>query len=240
MWKNLQYAVLILGMSANSVVAQDKSFTLAAPDILIGTGFLKHLLPRFSLKTQIRIVLAESGDAAFGETGTPVFRHGDVTWHLSENDDEDVERFRDWLTSEIGKRTVEAFDGFSADVAQKTATVEVTVTGDALLGEKVSLKQCGRCHVVSDKNRMNGIGSSPSFRLMRTFSDWRDRFEGFYLLKPHPAFTQIEDVTDPFPIGRPSPIAPIEVTLDELEAIVAYVDSLPPANLGAAIKTLRE
>ena len=33
-----------------------------------------------------------------------------------------------------------------------------------------------------------------------------DRFDAFYTLAPHPAFTQIDGVTDPFPIDRPSPI----------------------------------
>lgn len=221
-------------------VAQDKRFTLTAPDVLIETGFLKHLLPRFSLKTQVRIALAPGGEANFGPQGAPVFRHKDVLYHLSSGGDADVARFRDWLTSDVGKRTIEAFEGFSADVAVEKVAVVAEITGDAALGEEVSLKKCGRCHVVSQKNRMKGIGSTPSFRLMRTFGDWQERFEAFFVLKPHPAFTQITDVTEPFPVDRPSPISPIEVTLEEIEAIVAYVAQVAPADLGAQIKVLSE
>ena len=76
--------------------------------------------------------------------------------------------------------------------------------GDALRGEEVSLSHCGRCHVVSDKNRMNSIGSTPSFAVLRTLRDWEDRFQAFYVLNPHPAFTQITDVTKPFDATRPS------------------------------------
>jgi hypothetical protein len=80
------------------------------------------------------------------------------------------------------------------------------------------------------------MGASPSFRLLRTFPDWQNRFEAFFTLKPHPAFTQVEDVTEPFPIHLPSPIAPIEVTLDEIDAILAYVATVEPADLGAPIQ----
>jgi hypothetical protein len=43
-------------------------------------------------------------------------------------------------------------------------------------------------------------------------------------------------VTDPFPDNLPSPIAPIEVTLDEIDAIVAYVGTIAPADLGAPVE----
>ena len=81
------------------------------------------------------------------------------------------------------------------------------------------------------------MGSTPSFPLLRTFSDWDERFESFYVLKPHAAFTQIEGVTPPFDIERPSPIVPMEITLEDLEAITAYVAIIAPADLGAPIKS---
>ena len=125
---------------------------------------------------------------------------------------------------------------FSADVSVKEVEVVQVLTGDAALGEKVALTQCGRCHVVNETNRMNAIGSTPSFALMRTFSDWQERFETFFILKPHPAFTQVAEITEPFPDHLPSPIAPVEVTLDEIDAITAYVSSIEPADLGAPIQ----
>ena len=232
--------VLWLAGPANSA---DKSFALQVPDTLVESGFIKHLLPRFSLKTSIRITPgSDAGDAAFGAEGIPVFRQGETIWHFTKTDGPLTDAFLDWLTSDVGKRTIEAFsadgvDSFSADVSPEIKVEVAVLTGDMVLGESASLTKCGRCHVVNESNRMNAIGSTPSFALMRNFSDWQERFETFFLLKPHPAFTQVEDVTEPFPENLPSPIAPIEVTLEEIEAITAYVGSIEPADLGSPIQS---
>lgn len=239
----LKTLFLFLALLASPVAAQDKAFELQMPSALVDTGFSKHLLPRFSLKTSIRITVTDGpADAAFGPEGIPVFRQGDTVWHLAKTDGPYTDAFEDWLLSDVGKRTIEAFapDGdplFSADVTAKQTVQVAAATGDVVLGEKISLQKCGRCHVVNETNRMNAIGSTPSFALMRTFSDWQARFETFFVLKPHPAFTQVADVTDPFPESRPSPIAPIEVTLEEIEALTAYVGSIAPADLGAPLKS---
>jgi len=240
MFRKLSLIAILL---ANPLAAQDKAFSLQAPEILVETGFLKHLLPRFSLKTGVRITLSdETGDAAFGDTGTPVFASGNTVWHMSKTDGAHTDAFQKWLLSDVGKRTIESFapDGeplFSADVTKAVMVENVVLTGDAALGEKVSLTQCGRCHVVNDSNRMSAIGSTPSFALMRTFPDWQERFETFFMLRPHPAFTQVTDITEPFAAHLPSPIAPIEVTWDEIEAITAYVGSITPADLGAPLQS---
>ena len=239
----LKTMALLASLIATPVVAQDKAFALQIPDALIQTGFIKHLLPRFSLKTGIRITpTANAGDAAFGAQGTPVFRQGDVLWHLAKTDGPHTDAFEAWLLSDIGKRTIEAFapNGaamFSAEINVKAKVQVAVITGDAVLGEKVGLQKCGRCHVVNHSNRMKAIGSTPSFALMRTFPDWQQRFETFFILKPHPAFTQVAHVTEPFGSSLPSPIAPIEVTLDEIDAITAYVATIPPADLGAPIQS---
>jgi len=228
---------------AGPLCAQDKAFTLEAPDVLGETGFLKHLLPRFSLKTRIRITVSpDAGDATFGAEGVPVFRQGARVWHFSKTDGPNTDAFLTWLQSDVGKRTIDGFAPggvalFSSDVSVRQVVVADELSGDAVRGEKLSLVHCGRCHVVSDKNRMNAIGSSPSFAVMRTFEDWQQRFETFFYLKPHPAFTQVEDVTEPFADHLPSPIAPIEVTLEDIEAITAYVGSIAPADLGSPIKS---
>ncbi len=237
MLKNL---VVILSLAATPLAAQERAFTLDAPDTLVESGFLKHLLPRFSLKTGIRITLGE-GAAAFGAEGTPVFRRDAKIWHFFGDGGAQAAAFEDWLLSEVGKRTIDQFKPesgapFRSDVAVQAKAEMVELTGDLALGEKISLAHCGRCHVINDSNRMNAIGSSPSFALMRTFSDWQRRFRTFFALKPHPAFTQVTDVTEPFADNLPSPIAPVEVTLEEIEAIMAYVGSIQPADLGSPIQ----
>jgi hypothetical protein len=228
------------------VLAQDKAFTLAAPDALVDSGLLKFILPRFSLKTQTRITLAEPGtpaDAQFGDSGVVAFAGLDTVWKFDAGDDPDAQRFSDWLRSDVGRNTVDSYqiDGvapFTSEIKVEKVVVQITYDGDALRGEEVSLSHCGRCHVVSDKNRMNSIGSTPSFAVLRTLSDWQDRFQAFYVLNPHPAFTQIEDVTDPFDPTRPSPIAAVEMTLDDLENIMAFVQGIAPADLGRPVQSL--
>lgn len=103
-------------------------------------------------------------------------------------------------------------------------------------GEKLTLFNCGRCHVVNEKNRYGGIGSTPSFAAMRSMEDWEDRFKAFWTLAPHPAFTQIEDMTEPFPPHRPSPIHPLLLTLDEVDVIIEYSRTIAPKDLGNEIR----
>ena len=106
---------------------------------------------------------------------------------------------------------------------------------DYVPGEKLTLFNCGRCHVINERNKYGGIGSTPSFAALRTLPDWEERFDSFYALNPHPAFTQVEGVTEPFPIDRPSPIHPMTLTLREIETIREYARTIPPKDLGAAI-----
>lgn len=237
---------ILLLLASNSVAsANDKLVRVAAPDGLIDTGLLKHVLPRFSLKTQVKIELVNPGDAAdlaFGSEGRAVFSGPDETWHMEvlSPDHPGTIRLSDWLTSEIGQRAITGFapEGAPLFTLPKAAEVKVAAVefnGDAVAGRKVSKSMCGRCHVVIPEERMNAIGSTPSFMVLRTFADWEERFSAFYVLKPHGAFTQVKDVTPPFPEDRPSPIIPVEVTLDDIEAILAYVAALEPADLGAPL-----
>ena len=99
-------------------------------------------------------------------------------------------------------------------------------------GEKLTMINCGRCHKVSEKDRMGGIGSTPSFGVMRNWVDGEQRMKAFWTLRPHPAFTQLEGVTEPFPSNRPSPIHPISLTQDDLRVIIEYFRSIEPADLG--------
>ena len=103
-------------------------------------------------------------------------------------------------------------------------------------GEKLTFVNCGRCHVIGERNRTGGISSTPSFMVIRSWEDWEDKARAFWTLNPHPAFTQVEGMTEPFPPDRPSPIHPIRLTLDEVDAIVAFMRGVAPADLGEAIE----
>lgn len=240
--------VLVLLTGTNQGEAQSRSFRMSVPDTLVASGFLKHLLPRFSLKNSIRIELVAVGAEAevhlsTENIGRPVFSGLGETWFLEAqvSDNDLVARFTDWLASDVGRRTIETFKAesgaiFVAAVAEVEDTGPIEVTGDIVQGEKLAVIHCGRCHMVNEATRLSTIGSSPSFAVMRSFADWQARFEAFFALNPHPSFTIIDGVTEPFDEARPPPMVPVELSLTDLEAILAFVTQIPPADLGAPIQ----
>jgi len=235
--------LLMVVLSARMATAQSPDLGIQAPSELVESGLMKHLLPRFSLKTSIRIALSEDGGLKIdtASPGTPVFARGDRTYYLSHDGSAPAERFADWLTSDIGRRTIESFKPggtalYTASIDSGPAESVIIVSGDAIRGEALSHRLCGRCHVISEKNRLNGLGSTPSFAALRTLPDWDIRFESFFTRNPHGAFTQVDAVTEAFDPARPSPISALEITLEDLEAIIAYAAALKPADLGAPIQ----
>lgn len=229
-----------------AAAADDRSVRLYAPDALVETGLLQYILPRFSLKTQVRIALVGAGEAAdlsFGPEGQALFTGAGATWHVQTHGaaHPGTERLLDWLTSEVGRNTVLSFapEGeplFAPPAAVERVVARAAPSGNVALGLAASQRKCARCHVVERGAGLSGIGSTPSFFVLRSLPDWQDRFGAFYALNPHPAFTQIEGVTAPFPEDRPSPIHPVTLSLDEVEAVLSYVAALEPADLGAPLQ----
>lgn len=243
-------AMLALAMQTWSVpqlLAEDGILRFSAPASLTETGLLNYLIPRFSLKTGIRMKLAGEGEPASihlnsDGRGRLAFSGPRNDWYLEiSRGDKTATRFEDWLFGEIGRRTVASFavEGqqmFNPAAARKKQAAITALTGDAVLGESLAERHCGRCHMVNEKTRMTTIGSTPSFALMRGFADWSSRFEAFYSLNPHPSFTLVENVTEPFDETRPPPIAPLELSLKDIEAILAFVQTIEPAKLGSPLK----
>ena len=224
--------------------AQGRDFTLSAPPEIVETGLLQHLLPRFGLKNGLRVtVVPEGGIAVIGADGVPVFRGLDRVWSLSHDGSDGPLRLEGWLTSEVGIATIAAFrppEGtapFTTDLAAPVVVAPTVFDGDVAEGERLSLLRCGRCHVVNETNRMKGMGATPSFALMRTFPDWENRFATFYVLNPHPSFSQVEGITAPFRSDLPPAIVPLSVTQAELDDILSYVATIPPADLGAPLQS---
>ncbi len=240
-------AVLALILTPLSGQTQGAELTLAAPQALLEGGLLQHLAPRFLFKTRHRLALVASGAGAEpalrlqpGPPGQPVFEGAGATWHLSHDGSAGAQAFADWLTSEAGQRALANFPpggppAFRPATARAAPAQAAAPEGDVRLGAELAEALCGRCHVTGPDSRLKGIGSTPSFRLMRALPRWQERFEMFYVLKPHGAFTRVAEVTPPFDPMRPPPIAPVELTLDELEAITAFAASLAPADLGAPL-----
>lgn len=240
----MRFVVFCLSLvSCASPGLSQQDLGLAAPVEVTETGLLGHILPRFSLKTGVRVVPDPAGPMvlAAAPPGVPVFRRGDRLYYLRTADDPRQLRFRDWLSSEIGKRTLEAFRPqgtalFSADVGIVAVAAARRFAGDAALGGELALIHCGRCHVVGAANRMGGLGSTPSFAVLRTLRDWDERFETFYVRNPHPSFTQIEGITAGFDPGRPPPIVPLAISRDAFDAILAFVAAIAAADLGAPLQ----
>ncbi|MEM7472892.1 MAG: c-type cytochrome [Pseudomonadota bacterium] len=243
----LMILLMVLPVSA---VADDKLVRLYAPAEIAETGAMRHILPRFTLKTQVRIELLSSpvgADMAWGidlgTDGRALFQQDGAVWAMliSATEHPGTKRFADWLLSDVGQNTILSFapDGvplFEAPAAVVQEEVAIEVDGNAVFGQKVAVLHCGRCHAVNEAGRINDIGSTPSFFVLRSFEDWQQRFAAFYALAPHGAFTQITDLTEPFAEHLPPAIVPIEMTLDEMEDMIAYVAKLKPADLGAPLQ----
>ncbi len=250
-----------------TALAQGKTFALVVDERLEEAGLLAYVIPRFALKSGVRpMVVAAAPDGLAGDgadvviapdaiaqglggTTAPAFYvegEGAETWSVSlfvggENT-ENAEKFVNWLTGEIGQRTVATFevDGapkFIPGAIEIEVEEALVITGDANVGEKLSHLHCGRCHVISDKNRMGGIGSAPSFAALRAIPGWADKFMVFWTANPHPSFTQVEGLTEPFDPAHPPHIAPVEITQDDLDAIFAYAASIEPKDLGAEVQS---
>lgn len=253
-FRSLAYLVALLSFVAGGVAAQDADLRLAVPEEMIENGFTKHLLPRFAFKTRIRIEpVTEPGEAAMAfstseGSGTPVFQtsEGAAVYLLDQStaqaETDKIAKFLDWLRSEPGRAAIEGFPSggppkYLVALASEEEADDVVLEGDANAGSELALVHCGRCHVVDKRNPFGGIGSTPSFPALRGRAAWSDLFLAFYAENPHPSFTQIEGVTEPFDDARPSHIAPIELTLEDVDAITAYVATLKPKNLGAQVQS---
>lgn len=244
--------------------AQDGNLLLFVDPVLLDSGVAKFILPRFSLKTGVRIdvktlgadgVVPNGADLVLSSaklTGSrqfaPMMAGFNQVFNVASPHGANADgsrakksaRFIKWALSDTGQRTVEQFKNGdvhpfkgAANMAEQMAPT--VYAGDAAIGETLSYKNCGRCHVIGHKNRMKGLGSTPSFALLRTFDDWQYRFEAFYVLNPHPSFSQVQGITAPFDARLPPPISPLRVTPGDLENIVAFVATIQPADLGAPI-----
>ncbi len=230
-------------------VGQAQDFTLSTASELAESGFLKFIMPRFSLKTRIEPRLETNANRAevFWDTdsGHPVMQGMGQVFYLRIGSSETPEgqkaqRFADWLASDVGLRTIEQFsvDGEQVFYIIEPETItetEVVFTGDIDRGETLSFTNCARCHVIGKRNLMKGIGSTPSFGSLRGLPDWQERFMTFYLRPPHPAITQIKDITEPFDPAHPPTIKPLVLTERELEDILTFAASVEAVDLGAPL-----
>lgn len=261
---------------AGAALAEDRTLVLAADARLEASGLLRHLVPRFALKTGIRVEVLAVDDAALGAAlaqgrAAALLAGQALAGSLAENAGaraphvafralhadgggayaamvldgrpgaEHGQRFVDWLFSDIGQNTVAQFAGAAGQAyapgAEPAPEPEPPMPqGDAEAGAHLALFHCGRCHVVSEANRFSGIGSTPSFAALRALPQWQEKFSTFWMLNPHPVFTRVEGLTEPFDPARPPHVAPVELSFEDLTAIVAFVATIRPRDLGAPVE----
>ncbi len=110
--------------------------------------------------------------------------------------------------------------------------------GDTALlekGERLVRQHCTRCHVVGDLNKYGGIGSTPSFGAIKSLPDWQDRFAAFWSLLPHPSVVQVAGLSPERPKGLLATTKQIFLDMDDVDAIQAYVNTVPVKDLGGGI-----
>ena len=111
--------------------------------------------------------------------------------------------------------------------AAATQLLAQSAAADVERGRLLAAEHCTRCHVVGDINPYGGIESTPSFIGMKYLADWERRFEEFYILPPHPALVRIAEVTADRDESRPVFVQEIVLTLEDVDAILAFVRTLP-------------
>lgn len=240
-------ALIAIMIALAPAAALAEEFRLRMPQAMMEAGLDKHLLTRFRFKTRIAVTpVAPDAEAEAalmpGDDGRVMFRALDGTeWRLARLGGAEgaVAAFSDWLRSDPGRAAVEAFapDGqamFTTEASAVAAVAEEVFDADTAAGGKLAILHCGRCHVVDERNRMGGIGSTPSFAALRGRPDWASLFRAFYTANPHPSFTVIDGITAPQDTTTLH-IAPVEMSLEDVEAITAFVATLEPKNLGRPV-----
>lgn len=238
--------VLIWILTALAARAEDpERFTLAVDPVLQDSGLMAHVLPRFALKTGRRADPGTMGAAEAeidaGPEGRAVFARGPQVFRLRlRSDNPAAARFADWILSDAGQGTVAAFVPQTGPAflpaAEADAPVTVVFDGDPQRGAEVAATHCARCHRTAPDSRDIGIGSTPSFMALRALPDWAERAMAFYALNPHPGFMLVRDLSPPFDPARPPAIRPVELTLDDVADVQAYLATLEPADLGTEIE----
>lgn len=115
---------------------------------------------------------------------------------------------------------------FAGGMVMCTSPAAAAETAMAQKGLALSKQHCARCHIVSDKDRFSGISSTPSFKIMiEVLKDWEDRFQTFMARNPHPAHIRLE-TDDPRPENLPVTTHEVILSLDDIEAILAYVEGM--------------
>jgi len=242
--------LVLVFVAAPGVFASD--FRVFIPDVWRDAGLDRHLFPRFAFKSQMRLIATENeATAAFGfqlappgDDGVQIANLDELPVSLIPSDPDARDammQFSGWLSSGPGRSALLDFriDGepiFSVPTKPIEEAPALVLTGDPARGKALSEMHCARCHVVDRAKPFGAIGNSPSFHAMKSFEDWLPTFSNFYNANPHRALIAIESIRDPHTDQRPVHIARIQLSLDDVVDILAFVGTLEALDLGAPVQ----
>lgn len=102
--------------------------------------------------------------------------------------------------------------------------VPAAASGDARTGELLAQEHCSRCHVIGEYNKYGGLSSTPSFAGILRQEDWRERFETFYVRRPHQVFVRWPGLESPS--LAPSHVTPFDFNEEKLQQLLRYIDDI--------------
>ncbi len=114
---------------------------------------------------------------------------------------------------------------FFAAIAVSLIQINLACADSVSEGKLVAEQHCSRCHVVGGYNPNGGISSTPSFQLLvNMLKDYEERFDTFFDRPPHPAVIIMKGIKkrDDLPYNA----APIEINLEDVKNIAAFVKTL--------------
>ena len=102
-------------------------------------------------------------------------------------------------------------------------------SNDPSRGETLAIKHCALCHVVGSFNKFGGIGSTPSFQLLASMKDGRERFETFFARLPHRSFVFLPDQEPP--TALPTAVPKVHISHEDVGAIAGFAMTLKDPRL---------
>ncbi len=108
-------------------------------------------------------------------------------------------------------------------------TASAAAAGGLAEGRKLAQKHCAVCHVVGDFNKFGGIDSTPSFQMLASMKDGKERFQSFFARRPHPSFIFLPDQMPPTDLPLNAP--PVRLSHEDIENIVSFALTLKDPRL---------
>ncbi len=78
--------------------------------------------------------------------------------------------------------------------------------------------------MIGDYNKYGGLNSTPSFEGILRQDDWRERFQTFYVRRPHQVFVRWPGLESPS--LAPSHVTPFDFDEEKLDHLMLYIERI--------------